>query len=313
MLLVADLHLTADPKEEYRWQVFADLSRLMANGHELFVLGDLTEKRDRHPSALVNRLVEQLKALPGYKTILKGNHDRRLYAQKPYWSFLSSVPNISFISQPTARGDLLLLPYADDPREEWKDIDLSLYRCAFIHQSERGYPLEWDWPAGLKVYSGDLHEPIDGDIIYVGAPHPTRYGDTHRCRVLVLDQNYNVAEDITLHPARKEIIEITNADQLSTVKLLRGDMARVRLTLPVSNIEQWPAEQARIAAWANERGIHLESIEPIVEVTPQAAGAPTELSDPIEVLCQFADEEGIDQPLLDTGCDLIREFDRSGT
>lgn len=325
MILTADTHFTSNPQDEYRWGVFEDIQRLLSRDPDkrVFILGDLCDRRDRHPSDLVNRLVDTLSNLTtrgAEVTILAGNHDRALYASKPYWSFLSTIPNVRFIREPTADGRLLLLPYADKPAEAWDGITMELYRAAFCHQTFRGALVntgrvyEGDlsvsnlFPPTMKVYSGDLHIPQTlGQLTYVGSPHPIKFGDDYRCRILMLNHDCNIVEDVTLHPPGKHTLRIDSYTDLANARVRHGDAARVRLTLPIARIDEWPEEQARIVKWAREHGIDLAGIEPIVETGPRDRQASGDLDNPVDILAAFAEAEGIEEDMLIAGLDIMDE------
>lgn len=331
MIVTSDTHFTSNEADEYRWNVFEDIQRLLKRDVDkhVYILGDLTDRRDRHPSDLVNRLIDTFGNLTkqGAKiTVLEGNHDRPLYANKPYWSFLSAIPNVTFIRTPTADGRLLLLPFADpkipeqSPRTVWQGITMDLYRAAFCHQTFRGASIGDDrvyqgdlsvaglFPPSLRVYSGDVHIPQQlGHLTYVGSPHPIKFGDEYRCRLLVLDRGFDVLEDVTLYPPGKHTLRIESANDLNQAKVRNGDAARIRLTLPIDQINEWPEQQATIIKWAKQHGIALAGIEPIIETGPRDRQATGDFDDPIEVLASFAEAEGIDEEMLIAGLDIIEE------
>ena len=59
-LLVSDLHLTDNPRDEYRWGIFGQIDSVIQTYQPscLVILGDLTDKKDNHSSELVNRLLQ---------------------------------------------------------------------------------------------------------------------------------------------------------------------------------------------------------------------------------------------------------------
>jgi len=324
MILTADTHFTSNDADSYRWMLFDELARLLKHDRDkhIYILGDLTDRRDRHPSDLVNQLIDRFRNLTaqGAKvTILMGNHDRPLYAEKPYWAFLSDVPNLSFIRTPTAQGRLLLLPWCKDPSAEWSDITMELYQAAFCHQTfdgahmggnrifDGGLNADRLFPAGCRIFSGDVHVPQKlGRVTYVGSPHPIKFGDIYRCRVLILDGQFNIHEDITLHPPGKPTITLRSVDELQNTVVHRGDSAKVRLILPMERMSEWAQDRAAIEAWGRERGVTIAGIEPTVEVGTRTADAHG-FTDPFEILAAFADAEGIVDEVLLTGFELMEE------
>ena len=322
MLLTADLHLTDNPDDDYRWKVFDYISDYFDkhNDDDLYILGDLSDRRDKHGSVLINRLVQRLDSLAQARirtTILKGNHDAPLRGT-PYWEFLSAIPDVQYISEPTGFGDLLLLPASQQPDEEWANTPWDQYNAVFMHQTVNGAYLGNGihatvsnvpkFPKHLKVYSGDLHVPHKhGNVVYVGAPHPKNYGDDHECRLLALDKHYDIKDEIILTPPRKLAIEVSSLNQLRKIDAKKGDMARIKFNLDPKRIEQWPAEREALAEWAKSKGVTLTSIESFVEHerTEKGVAPDKEYSSPLEVLTAYADAEGIDDDLYETGKRLL--------
>jgi hypothetical protein len=145
-------------------------------------------------------------------------------------------------------------------------------------------------------------------VTYVGAPHPVKFGDEHKCRLLILDDTtYEITSEIPLTPVRKHILEIGSAGELMDARVHKNDMARVRLVLPVDRMGEWKQEQTAIVQWARLRGVSLDSIEPVIETDVHQETEANELSDPVEIMAAFGDAEGLDDGLLATGLDLINE------
>ncbi len=103
ILFTSDLHLTDRYADEYRWKVFSKL-RHVAREHcatVIAILGDITDAKGGHSSALVNRMCHEIESLSQEFEvyILKGNHD---YTEEhlPFFGFLDLLPNVRFISDP---------------------------------------------------------------------------------------------------------------------------------------------------------------------------------------------------------------------
>src|ERR1700747_822103 len=103
-LLTADVHWTSDPKEAYRWDLIEWLIQKAKEERidNVIILGDLTVKKDNHPSALVNRLCLGLSELArvAHVFINKGNHDF-VDPKTPFFGFLERMPKIRFFTEPT--------------------------------------------------------------------------------------------------------------------------------------------------------------------------------------------------------------------
>jgi Calcineurin-like phosphoesterase len=322
VLLASDFHLDDKPENAYRWRVFDSLA---ANSDgEILILGDLADRADRHSAVLVNYLISCLTDLTeqGHRLhILCGNHDLPVKGE-PYWTFLNKLPKISFYSQPTAVGNRLFLPYSHNPRAEWEGIPFDLYTGIFMHQTvdgaDAGHGMTLSNPnmielSGIKgrIYSGDIHIPqVVGKVVYVGAPCPIKFGDGYRCRMLLIDdEDYRLMRDITLRRIKKRVIELADSRQLDGISLGAGDQARIKFVLPADRVSDWPVEQATIAAWAKEKGVHLASVELILEGQPvQDVGQYSFDSDPEHVLRGYCAAEGISGELLQSGLAFLQNL-----
>lgn len=322
ILLTADWHLDDNPDNEYRWNVFDEVQRLQPD--DLFILGDLCDRKDRHSGELVNRLVEELKRLRDrgiYTTIIMGNHDRPLKG-KPYWHFLNSIDGIRFHSRPrahTARGgNILWLPHSDNPKEDWDDIRFRLYDVVFMHQPVNGArvggrELEVNnmppLPRDRLIYSGDIHTPqtVRG-VEYVGAPHWTNFGDDHLCRMLELNNDFTIAQQHFMHhQARKVLVEATSFDDVLQAGVQRGDRVKLRMTLQPDQVEGWPAERDRITNWAKDKGVEIVQLETTVHLNRQQgfvdlSQQPKGLA---EILKDFAAHEGLSDAHVTTGLEIL--------
>lgn len=327
MLLTADWHLTDAADDEYRWAIFDTIGDLMnAHGDErVFILGDLTDRKDRHSAQLVNRLVERLRMLGGEIVIIMGNHDEPLKGP-PFWHFLNTLPNVKFHAKPHVMGNLLLLPFVAKPNIMWERLPFHLYKAAFMHQTvtgvvgDNGFELRNDdmaiFPRKLKVYSGDIHTPqVVRNVTYVGAPHPVKFGDTYDCRVLLLDDTtYEIKRAIPLDPMRKHMLTVSSLEELRNLPRINADdQARVRFHLPIERVEQWGVEKQEIERWATSKGLHLASIEALVHMRPRDPEDEAALErvqageEPEEVLAAFCAAEGVDGAISDAGIALLRE------
>jgi len=315
MILTCDWHLTDKIEDEYRWSVF-DKLKVCTDG-EIYILGDIADRPDRHSSLLVNRLVTELKSLTDIGNrvvILCGNHDKSI-KPPPFFDFLNEIPGVQFITKPTARDRLLLLPHSSDPKADWAGIPFQLYDCVFLHQTVPGadvggYIYDGGEPLWFETlaYSGDVHVPQRlGNLTYVGAPHPVKFGDGYRCRFLRLDAAFQVAEEITLRRVRKRIIEISSVDQLKSIVLAPGDQARVRFNLANGDIERWPADQEAIGAWARAKGVRLASVEAVVETNPDSSVKPFDFdTEPERVLQAYCQARGLGGQLLSSGLAFLK-------
>lgn len=333
-ILTADWHLDDQPQNEYRWSVFDHLNFWVESQHPLknvriYVLGDLCDRKDKHSAAMVNRMVDCFTKLIDAGAsiwLIMGNHDMPLKGPA-YFGILNKIragidvaSGISFHTEPHRIGDLILLPYSDNPKEAWAEINFDNVRRAFIHQTVNGVlgnngitlnnPKMMDIPSHVKVFSGDIHVPqVVGNVEYVGAPHPCNFGDTYPTRFLELDDNLNVSKVIKLKTIQKLMLNITHPDDLDLLKTWPGDQAKVRIKLQLSDLAVWPAWQEQIATWGRDRCVKLFSIEPEIEGTVSDGDGTWQImeNNPEYILRAFADAESIDDTTFELGLKLLKE------
>ncbi len=338
ILLTSDWHLTDHPKDEYRWTIFNAVARWIEaqkiSTPQVFMLGDLTDKKDRHSAALVNRIEDEftrLLDLGASISILKGNHDQPLNGP-PFWSILDYIrpgndpaSGINFYTSKhgNLNNGLLLLPYSDNPEADWDGIEWAKYKAAFIHQTVTGAvgnngvvldnPKMIKMPKHLKVYSGDVHTTQTvGNIFYIGAPHPIAFGDNYPPQMVELTDDFKVSRVIPLNTIQKLMLRITDLDELYKIKTNPSDQVRVVFTIPIDALDQWGAIQDHITAWAKTAEIDLFSVEAQIEGdTPTETQNPDtpdmSESTPAHILHLFAESEAIDARMLQTGEELLKE------
>ena len=338
ILLSSDWHLTDNPKDEYRWNIFNALARWIEaqkiSTPSIYMLGDLTDRKDRHSAALVNRVEDEfarLLELGASISILKGNHDQPLNGP-PFWSILDYIrpgndpaSGISFYTSKhgNLNNGLLMLPYSDNPEADWDGIDWGAYKAAFIHQTVTGAvgnngvvldnPKMIKLPKHLRVYSGDVHTTQTvGNIFYIGAPYPIAFGDNYPPQMVELTDDFKLSRVIPLNTIQKLMLRIDDLDQLFATKVNPRDQVRVVFTIPIDALDQWAAVQDHIVAWAKTNELDLFSVEAQIEGDMPSETQNPDLPDmsestPANVLRLFAESEAIDARMLQTGEELLKE------
>ena len=323
ILLFTDTHLDDLPDNEYRWGCFEHVHRLIDqyDVSAVFNLGDAWDRKDRFTSAFVNRLVDEIENVGARVpfTILKGNHDNPLRGPV-FFDFVNGrLPGVRYVTKPQPCGDLLLLPFSPNPVAEWKDIDFVKYKAAFMHVtptgsiSENGFELPGTRlptvPKGLKLYTGDVHVPQRiGQFTVVGCPHPIKFGDRFQPRILLLDEDtFEIVEEIPIGTIHKRVIEVNSIEALRRIDVEAGDKARIRFSLPASDIDRWGEIEAAILAWSRDNRVEVVSTEADLRVDRAVPGEVDTDASPEAVFRQFAGEEGIEGGLLDVGLELLKE------
>jgi hypothetical protein len=290
-VLTADWHLTDDPYDEYRWGLIPWLcgqlrSKLAGGVRDLYILGDICEKKDRHSERLVNRVVDSIVSL--YRqgnvhriVILGANHDG---LDLPFFRFLGYLPYVRYITAPeilqTCGKRIGLLPYTKRPEHDWKGFDFESCHYIYTHvtvsgaKAETGITLEgqasFDVLKSLRlaritgesrVFSGDVHVPQRvGAVEYVGAPYPVRFGDRFKSRVVHLSR-VGRQEDWHYPTIRKIKISATGLDSLKRAWLRRGDQLRVELLLGRAERHEYHKRAEQIQKYCEEKGVVLRGIE----------------------------------------------------
>ena len=315
-VITGDIHLTASPADEYRWDVFPKLRTLAKErlASAIFILGDLTDKKDRHPASLVNRACAQLQMLAEVAEvhILKGNHDY-IDPSCPFFHFTNSIDGVRFHSEPylDPEEQFLLLPHTRTPDRDWVMQDTN-YPLVCLHQTVKGAvasngakldgEMRADWFGGVNgvVVSGDIHVPQKvGALHYVGAPHPVRFGDDFVPRFL--STNKGRWRSHSIETIRKVTAEIVAPDDLYLMELDPYDQVKLTLVLSPSEVGFWDELRAGVMEAAEDLGVLVSSITPVVprkSVRERMASAPGTLSN--EKLLNYLHEQDVNVEVAET-------------
>lgn len=314
--------------EVYRWKVFesAEQIAIFNNVDEIYILGDTTDRKDRHGASLVNKFVDALVCLhdnTGAEIfILMGNHDAPLQG-RPFWNFLNKL-GIYYITQPCYSKDVLLLPFSNNPLEDWKELKLFESAALMMHQTIAGAVIERNRIIStdacpmpvlprMPIFSGDIHRPQRiGAITYVGASHPVRFGEDWRCRALLIHGNdWANPIEVPLPHIRRQILDLdasTNAKDLDYLK--QDDQVRIRWHMTKAQLSDWPIQKEVLQAWANGKGVQVLSMEAKLEDTfrhEDAAVVQREIASPEQVIRDFGLDQKLDELTISTGLELIKE------
>jgi len=339
-LFTADFHLTSRPCDEYRWGIFPWLAILSCekNINAIFILGDLTDKKDNHDSKLVNRIVDEFAQLSQDTPIwfLTGNHDY-VDPDNPFFGFLDNLEDISVIKHPlnfTIDGKaFLFLPHTREHRHEWGHLDFKksglrgvgndyilLHQAVTGARAENGFAVEGVSPnlfskqkTNARVIAGDIHVPQKiGNVTYCGAPHPIKFGDAFNPRVLLADDEG--IQSIERSTIKKLKLTITKPDELFEHQLCEGDQIKVVLELPRSEYADWDNYKAEIAKNANQLGVVLHGCELKERVRVRLGEQPKEKAKnidtkkPDEVVSDFCKSREIETPIAAMGRSIVKDL-----
>lgn len=323
-LATADLHLTDRPKDEYRFGLFQWLvkQQVKYKPDATFVLGDLTEFKDRHTAKLTNRVADELFRLQPPVYILRGNHDG-VDPENPFFRFLSKIEGIHFIIKPTRIPDLKLtmIPHQrtqaefDEACQIIKPGDLVMLHATFEGaEAESGRrlsglsasPIESANPRG--VWAGDVHKPQRcGSVTYLGAPFHIRFGDNYTPRALLVDGTTET--DLHFDAPRKWSLTVTSPDDIERNESLRkGDQVKLTIQLTREEVVEWAAIRRACLIVCKERdldvyGAKLEGLHGKRKraVLKDESNAPQ----PKDVLKAYCEAEGVGVDIKNAGMELL--------
>lgn len=328
ILMTADLHLTSDPADGYRFGVFNFLHGVIDKEEPdaLLILGDLTDKKDRHDATLVNEIVDELASLAEKCEVwvLKGNHDY-IDENNPFFKFLHGLTNVHFITETgpieVTGYDVLALPHTRHWRSQWQAILTPDYDFAITHQAIRGckvangadvgdVPLELYEHLECPVFAGDIHVPQRlGPVRYCGAPHPVTFGDTFTPRVLLYNGE-KIRSIKNTSTIQKHQIEVENAEQLKSCVLLEvrsGDQVKVKVALKAEDIGRWDEVRDECLTLLRDCGVHVRGLEmvrrPRRRRLSKASSGP--VADPLQVFEKFCEATEMDESEVATGRQIV--------
>ena len=344
ILVITDTHLTDVASEEYRWRVFDFVREELGKGGytDLFHLGDVFDKKDRHKAGLVNRLVNELLEISETycpTTIMSGNHCYVVDREECFLRFLDKFDNITWIDKPTYwdEAEILFLPHSRTPEDEWSEwldvMEKDSLKFIFMHQSIIGANVSnyHELNCGLDpnffndvsatIVSGDIHVPQElRRVNYIGTQHPVSFGDSYQPRMLRLDgtdMTWININTIKREHIKKEVLTFKDLE-VEFKKLRPKDQVKVTVQLDKNQLHEWADYKKKIINYCKENSIELHDLK--MEKVSEG-----EMSDEMQeyikanmkslsskdVLLKFAGVEKIGESLLNVGLKLFGEENES--
>lgn len=326
-VITTDWHLTANPRDEYRWGLVDWLVTQQPKweAETLCILGDLTDAKDHHGAELVNRIVLAVTRLSTFYRriiILMGNHDY-LRAGHAFFGFLSTIPGVTFVTAPldtSAEGAAcLFLPHTKTPAADWAGFDFSHFEFVFMHQTFKGAkasngqemdgePMP-DLSQAGRVLSGDIHVPQKiGPLEYVGSPYHVHFGDRFKPRCLVLGfGGRGKVDEIRYSTISRITLDVDSLAALQRQRLHGGDQVKVRFKLSAADLFAWRAIRAQAQSWLQGKGVDVHGIE-LIAPGPRRrvrVGFDDGGTTPAEVLQGYVEREDLGAECLDVGLEII--------
>lgn len=336
IFMTSDLHLTDRATDAYRFDIFDWLIKRIhhAEADYLFILGDITDSKDHHSAALINKIVKSIRRVrdeTGVEVfVLKGNHDY-IDVDEPYFDWLNE-PGIRFITEPEemriAGKDCLFLPHTRQHIKDWKKVDMKTPDFILIHQTligsvaSNGMEMPSGVPRGVfdkakkscHVIAGDIHVPQTlGRVTYCGAPYPITFGDSYSPRVLYF--NGKEMTSVPRNTITKQTIVVAYDEDFDEVvsekEIGDGDQIKVRLVVPAEHLESAKELKEEVYEAFTEAGAFVANIEvrtPTPQLRPEAKGtAGTEDQTPTQLLEGYAKAFDIHEDAVAVGRELLAD------
>lgn len=286
-LLFTDPHLSEKAEDQYRFDIFPWIvSNYATKLMNVFIPGDLTDRKDRHADWFVNKVVENIALLAQSFNvyIMKGNHCYNVDPGEPFFRFLGGIPNVTYLVEPRRvmvemtkgkKRSVMFFPHSRHPEKDWGGYEFKGHAAIFLHQtfrgakSESGFELDGLNPGtfkglGCPIFSGDVHNPQQlGPITYIGCPWHVHFGDKFKPRVFIADADF-VTREAYFPAPQKLVVEIPGPVNLrdSHHHINAGDRVKVRLFLPRSEFVDWPRQRDQIKKICREElKVELHGIE----------------------------------------------------
>lgn len=332
-LLLADLHLTDNPIDEYRWDIFDWVKEVHKKYpiYTLYILGDLTDKKDNHSAMFVNRLTDNICSLSEEMdvVILKGNHDA-INLNNPFFKFFNEFPTVTFISSPCVLDSGLFIPYTKDFKSVEdvigmfaNEINHEEVRYIFTHLPLIGSKVQngWELKEGVdasifnkykdvQVFAGDIHSPQKiGNVEYIGSPYHITFSDVFNGQAILLDTNSGRKRYLKPSFLKRHSLKVSSPKELAknnTIK--KGDQIKIKVELAKEELYLWDKYRQEIKDYCDSKVITLVSLGMILkQVLPNKDGQKQMVNKetPLEIIKRFSLRENLDEEFITIAMELI--------
>ena len=329
-LLAADIHLTDKSADRERFKLFPWLAKkqLEHDTWATFILGDITDSKDKHSAWLVNSVVEGLLKLRPPVYIQKGNHDY-IDPNNPFFGFLDKLEGIYFISTAElirGQSKCLVIPHMRDEAEWTTCIKTfkGMTDYAFIHQTVEGVisesgarldgfstkPLEYI--KAKRVFAGDIHRSQTiGPVTYVGSPYNIRFGENSEPRCLLVDDATGKAKTLRINLPRKVSVKIKEADDLKRFNLSEGDQVKITIELAREEAVEWKTHKQQALDMCVKLGLKSHGVDLKVmnkkRVRLDQDKVQSASKSYTEILLDFSKQENLASQVKQAGLKLLEE------
>ena len=328
-LLVGDLHLTDRPSDSYRFKIFNWIAKQQKKYDVTgtYLLGDLTDQKDRHSATLVNKIVSGLVSLQPPVFIVRGNHDYKADQSNPFFDFLNHIDGLTFATEPmVVQQSVALIPHYRSQDE----FDAAIRgtaghgpSCYLVHQTFEGAiaesgvrlnglsasPIESLKPR-LGVYAGDVHRPqTQGIVTYVGCPYQVRFGDAFNPRALLLGIQGGKTKELYFDAPFKWSLCVRNASNLfNNPDLAANDQVKITIQLAREETVEWKQIKQGVLDACKELKLEVHGVKMEVKtVTPKKRIAVQAAASKAEILKQFCKAENVASDFRKAGARMLGE------
>jgi DNA repair exonuclease SbcCD nuclease subunit len=326
-LFFSDPHWTDNPLESYRFDFVDWLIPFFIpnNISQIYILGDLTEKKDRHSEWLINKIESIIYALSNYAEvfIITGNHD---CISKSTFKFLGKYNNVNFYDEPEVDTDedILFLPYTKTPTKDWEDFrnHWTDFKFILMHQTvdgsytHNGYILSsdlkssyFDYAPGVTIFSGDIHTPQKiGNVEYIGSPYPVYFGDEQKGRVVIIRDD-GTREDLAFPTIKRHMLNVSSLEELKGVEIRENDQVKIRVILTQDSLHTYLNIKDDISTYIDEIGAKLVTIE-LTTMTSITSGEIAKIEDTKSIkdyVEKMVMMEGLGNYYLETAMDIVND------
>lgn len=337
-LLIADLHLTDNPKDAYRWNALADLQSIVDDVQQvrrIIVLGDLTENKDRHSEELVNRVIDlfylwQVQFPVANIIVLAGNHCG-ITSDRAFFRFISTMSSkVQYITIPTLIREELFLPHTRDYGWDiYKPFTRVKYQAVYMHQTVsgataansqtlKGMDSSIFEDVNLPVFSGDVHtkQTVDEHIHYIGSPYPIDFGDADGGYCIVRDNRGRYEYVQMPCPIKKRRLRVNHTSFIEDIDeqedfAYSGSQFVVVVNITQSELVNWSSIKREIQKHIDSKACQCVRVQADVvknnksDMTNRRRRSPLAIS-PSEVVRRFAEQNQLDHYFTSTALDIVK-------
>jgi hypothetical protein len=322
-LLIGDLHLTDRPKDVYRFGIFNWIIKQQdkIKPQATFLMGDITDQKDKHSATLVNKTVDSLLQLRPPVYILMGNHDY-ISPDNPFFRFLSKLDGLHFISSPRyVFMEIAMIPHcrAEADFAQACHTIKSRPHFLFLHNTfagaiaETGAPLSGFSPEPIKAirprfgcFAGDVHRPQQaGPVTYVGAPYHVRFGDNFEPRCLWVSGT----ESVQLHfeaPHKWQLTVRDASEILRNDRLVAGDQVKITINVPREEAVTWKTYKKQVLDACKKLELEVFGVDLKVSTTRQRIAKAPVSRQPEDIITAFCKHENAPSQVRQAGLAFVK-------